>query len=75
MYIPPSSPLSVGPGGKRDVEEQAEQRGLEPVQEERGPEVRDSQVTPPPWVLSLIGTVTLSQICSYTSSAISPFKG
>ncbi|KAH8784652.1 hypothetical protein BGZ57DRAFT_925181 [Hyaloscypha finlandica] len=24
MYIPPSSPLSVGPGGKRDVEEQAE---------------------------------------------------
>ncbi len=63
-YVPPSSPFSVGPGGvKRDIASQVHERELAPV-EEKGLEVRDSQVIPPPWILSLIGTVTLSQICT-----------
>ncbi|KAE9373132.1 hypothetical protein N431DRAFT_544272 [Stipitochalara longipes BDJ] len=62
-YVPPSAPFSVGPGGvKRDVEPQVE-RELAQI-EEKGLEARDSQVIPPPWILSLIGTVTLSQICT-----------
>jgi len=62
--VPPSAPFSVGPGGvKRDIEPQVEERGLAQI-EEKGLEVRDSQVIPPPWILSLIGTVTLSQICT-----------
>ncbi|KAN0098867.1 hypothetical protein V8E51_014530 [Hyaloscypha variabilis] len=69
-YVPPSSPFSVGPGGvKRDVAPQVQERGLAPV-EEKGLEVRDSQVIPPPWILSLIGTVTLSQICTCVLGSI-----
>jgi hypothetical protein len=59
-YNPPSSPFSVGPGGVEIGEV-----------EERALEVRDSAVIPPPWILSLIGTVTLSQICTCVLGGIS----
>lgn len=55
VYVTQVVPSRPGGIGEREEEIAVEEKALV---------ARDSAVVPPPWILSLIGTVTLSQICT-----------